>query len=108
MESHRNKLSVVSLGELEYRVAKSSNREKNRNALIDFISAFEILPFTDLYVEIYGAIRADLLRRGMTVGTYDIQIAAQAISRSLVFVTNNFCEFDRIHGLKLEKWTKEH
>ena len=32
------KLSSISLGELEYGVSKSKQREKNRNALMDFVS----------------------------------------------------------------------
>ena len=34
------KLSAISVGELEYGVSKSRHREENRNALIDFVSAF--------------------------------------------------------------------
>lgn len=39
--------------------------------------------------EIYGVIRARLERAGQMIGPYDMQIAAQAISRRLTLVTNN-------------------
>lgn len=98
------RLSSISLGELEYGVSKSKDREKNRIALIDFISAFDIVPFDDNDAEIYGLIRADLERKGSIIGSYDMQIAAQAISRNLILVTNNTKEFSRVNGIKLENW----
>jgi tRNA(fMet)-specific endonuclease VapC len=38
----------------------------------------------------------------VVIGSYDMQIAAQAISNDLILVTNNTREFDRISRLKLE------
>jgi len=98
------KLSSISLAELEYGIAKSKHKEKNRTALIDFVSAFDIIPFTDEDAEIFGIIRADLEKRGQIIGPYDMQIAAQAISRRLILVTNNTAEFSRISKLKLDNW----
>ncbi len=98
------KLSAISIGELEYGVSKSSNRERNRNALVDFASGFDILPFDDNDAEVFGLIRADLEKRGQVIGSYDMQIAAQAISNDLILVTNNTGEFERIKDLKLENW----
>ena len=98
------KLSSISVGELEYGVSKSINREKNRIALFDFISAFDILPFDDGDAEIYGLIRATLEKNGEVIGPYDMQIAAQAISNDLILVTNNEKEFKRIKNIKIENW----
>ena len=97
-------LSAVSLAELEYGVSKSKNRDKNRLALLDFISAFDIVPFDDSDAEIFGIIRADLEKKGQIIGSYDMQIAAQAITKDLILVTNNTREFERIVNLKLENW----
>jgi len=98
------KLSSISIGELEYGVSKSLNRERNRNALLDFSSCFDIVDFNDEDAEIFGIIRSDLERRGQVIGPYDMQIASQAISRDLILVTNNIKEFSRIPNLKLENW----
>ena len=98
------KLSSISIGELEYGVSKSPNRERNRNALLDFSSCFDIVDFNDEDAEIFGIIRSDLERRGQIIGPYDMQIASQAISRDLILVTNNLKEFSRIPNLKLENW----
>jgi len=97
-------LSSVSLAELEYGVSESSSREKNRTALLHFASVFQILDFNDLDAENFGILRAELERKGQIIGPYDMQIAAQALTRNLVLVTNNTGEFERIPGLRLENW----
>jgi tRNA(fMet)-specific endonuclease VapC len=97
-------LSSISLAELEYGVSKSSNRDKNRSALLHFASAFDLLDFNDIDAEAFGVIRADLERKGQIIGPYDMQIASQALTRNLILVTNNTAEFERIPGLKLENW----
>ena len=104
LKVHQIKLSSISLAELEYGVSKSRNREKNRNALINFASAFDIVEFNDNDAEIYGLIRAELEQKGQVIGPYDMQIAAQALTRDLILVTNNTAEFTRIPKLKLENW----
>ena len=101
-------LSSVTIAELEYGVSKSQFREKNRHALLDFCSDFtNIIDFTTEDTETYGMIRAYLENKGMPIGPFDTQIAAQGLARNLTVVTNNIREFSRIPGLKVEDWTKE-
>jgi tRNA(fMet)-specific endonuclease VapC len=100
------KLSSISIAELEYGVSKSQNREKNRQALVNFASAFDIIDFNGEDAELYGIIRADLEKKGQVIGPYDMQIAAQVLSRNYVLVTNNVNEFSRISGLKIENWAE--
>ncbi|MCR5763223.1 MAG: type II toxin-antitoxin system VapC family toxin [Treponema sp.] len=101
-------LSSVSIAEMEYGASKSQNREKNRQALLDFCTDFEnILDFTTEDTEAYGLIRAYLEKEGKVIGPYDMQIAAQAMTRNLTVVTNNYDEFVRIPWIKVEDWTKE-
>jgi tRNA(fMet)-specific endonuclease VapC len=104
LKPHQVKLSSISLAELEYGVSKSRSREKNRKALIHFASAFDIVEFDDSDVEVYGLIRAEFEKKGQIIGPYDMQIAAQAITRDLILVTNNTAEFSRIPRIKLENW----
>lgn len=104
LQPHQIKLSSISLGELEYGVSKSRDRERNRTALIHFVAAFDIVAFNDADAEIYGLLRADLEKKGKIIGPYDLQIAAQALTRDLILVTNNTSEFERIPNLKLENW----
>ena len=99
------KISSITVAELEYGASKSLNREKNKNSLKRFLSPFEILNFDTIDAEIYGIIRADLEKKGIIIGPYDLQLAAQALRWDYTFITNNIKEFKRITGLKLENWT---
>ena len=104
LKPHQIKLSAISMAEMEYGVSKSLYRDKNRQALINFASAFDIIAFNDSDAEVYGLIRAELEKKGQIIGPYDMQIAAQAITRDLILVTNNTAEFARIPNIKLENW----
>lgn len=101
---HQIKVSSVTVAELEYGASKSEYREKNRIAILNFLSAFDIIPFDDKDAEIYGQIRADLENRGKVIGPYDMQIAAQAISKDYILITKNTKEFERIEGIRIENW----
>ena len=104
LKPNQIKLSSISMAELEYGVAKSLHKKKNRNALIHFASAFDIIDFNNSDAEAYGLIRAYLETKGQVIGPYDMQIAAQAISRNLILITNNIAEFSRIPSIKLDNW----
>jgi tRNA(fMet)-specific endonuclease VapC len=96
--------AAITIAEMEYGASKSMKKTKNRQALVDFISGFEIIPFELKDAEIYGIIRAELERKGKVIGAYDMQLAAQALSRNYIFITNNTKEFSRIGKLKMENW----
>ena len=98
------KVSSITVAEMEYGASKSKNREMNRFALKKFLSPFEIINFDTKDAEIYGIIRAGLEQNGKIIGPYDMQLAAQALRRDYIFVTNNTKEFQRINRLKLENW----
>ncbi|MDR1307971.1 MAG: type II toxin-antitoxin system VapC family toxin [Treponema sp.] len=98
------KISSITVAEMEYGASKSEYREKNRKALKNFLSPFEIINFDSTDAEIYGIIRAELERTGNIIGPYDMQLAAQALSAGYVFVTNNIREFKKVKNLKLENW----
>jgi tRNA(fMet)-specific endonuclease VapC len=98
------KISTITVCELEYGASKSIKREQNRIALRTFLSPFEIITFDLMDAEIYGIIRSDLENRGEPIGPYDMQLAAQALARDLILVSNNTGEFERIKKLKLENW----
>lgn len=97
-------ISVITLAELEYGVSKSSFPERNKLALVQFLSPFEILTFSQTAAAVYGRIRADLEKREQPIGPYDLLIGAQALTENLILVTNNEREFQRITGLVTENW----
>jgi tRNA(fMet)-specific endonuclease VapC len=106
LEKSREGLFVSSLtvAELEYGVANSVHPERNRVALIKFLSIFHILNFDDSDAVRYGPMKATLKKTGKLFGPIDMLLAAQALSKGLVFVTNNTAEFSHVEGLLLEDW----
>ena len=99
-------ISSITLSELEYGAAKSSNPDRNRIALLEFASLLEIYNYDAGAAREYGIIRADLERKGKVIGAMDMLIAAQAKSLNLILVTNNEKEFNRVPGLRIENWVK--
>ncbi len=97
-------ISSITVSELQYGVCKSSRRKENRQRLEDFLFPFDILPYDEKAAEEYGRIRSDLERTGQTIGSLDMLIAAHALSRELILITNNTGEFSRIERLRVENW----
>ncbi len=100
-------VSSITIAELEYGVAKSHFPEKNKIALIEFLSIFNILPFDDTDAVEFGMIKTDLEKKGKIIGPMDLLIAGQAKSKKLILVTDNLKEFVRVDGLMFEIWVKE-
>ncbi len=97
-------ISAITLAELRFGVAKSAQRERNSQALDEFIIPLEIADFDEAAADAYGKVRATLEAAGTPIGPFDTQIGAHAISLGAVLVTHNTREFSRIPGLALEDW----
>jgi tRNA(fMet)-specific endonuclease VapC len=97
-------ISAITFSELQHGAEKSTRVQENLNAIEEFASLIEILPYTAKASMHYGDIRASLEKNGQTIGVNDLHIAAHARSEGLVLVTNNMNEFVRVPGLLLENW----
>ncbi len=101
-------ISSITIAELEYGIAKSSNphREENRVALLEYLLPFKFIDFNQNDAYEYGRIRQNLQSQGAIIGNMDLLIGSQAVSRELILVTNNVKEFNRIENLEIENWVK--
>lgn len=97
-------ISAITLAELRFGVAKSAQRERNSQALDEFLLPLEIADFDEDAAEAYGETRSALERGGTPIGPLDTQIGAHALSLGAVLVTHNTREFRRIRGLSVEDW----
>jgi tRNA(fMet)-specific endonuclease VapC len=100
----RMAISSITLSELMYGAEKSLNTDKNLEAVEEFVSHLEVLPYDAKASQHYGQIKAALEKKGQIIGENDIHIAAHAISHGLILVSNNVREFKRIPNLALENW----
>ena len=97
-------ISAVTLAELRFGVAKSAEKERNSQALEEFLLPLEIADFDEAAAHAYGNARAALESAGKPIGPLDTLIGAHAISLRAVLVTHNTREFQRIPGLSVEDW----
>ena len=102
--TNRMAISSITLSELIYGAEKSVKIDKNLEAIQDFISHLEVLPYDAKASQHYGQIKAGLEKKRKIIGENDIHIAAHAISQGLILVTNNLKEFKRVPNLALENW----
>ncbi len=69
------------------------------------MAPLEILAYDEMAAEVYGDIRFHLEKYGQPIGPLDVLIAAHALSKNLILVTNNDKEFKRVKNLQVENWT---
>lgn len=100
-------VSALTVAELHYGVETSAHPAQNRRALEYFLLPLTILPFDAQAAVAYGQIRATLEGQGMPIGAIDLLLAAQAIRRQMIMVTNNVREFVRVPGLSVEDWSSQ-
>jgi tRNA(fMet)-specific endonuclease VapC len=98
-------ISSLTIAELEFGIANSKYPDRNRVALLEFLSIFTVLSFDEKDAIPYGLIKSRLRKKGIIIGPIDLLLAAQAISNDLVLVTNNVREFKRVEDLRIEDWS---
>lgn len=99
-------ISVITCGELVYGARKSKHIQKNLATTRRVSELFPMIPITGAILDIFGEIKAELSRKGLTVDDMDLLIGATALTHNLTLVTNNVRYFEKIQGLQIENWTK--
>ena len=91
---------------MEYGIENAAKeyKEKNRIALMEFLSIFEVKNFDENAAIEYGILKKDLKDQNCLIGPLDMLIAAHAKSLKMILVTNNTEEFVRVKDLKIEDW----
>lgn len=97
-------LSSVVVAELRYGADRSGRPGANHLRVDVLVTEIPSLAFDLEAAAAYGRLRARLEARGTPIGPNDMLIAAQALSRGLVIVTDNVREFSRVKGLSVETW----
>jgi tRNA(fMet)-specific endonuclease VapC len=98
-------VSVITEAELRTGAVKSSSAAKTLRLVENFLRPLAILEFTSSDAATSAQVRAKLERAGTPIGPLDTLIAAQAVGRKLVLVSNNEREFRRVPGLHVQNWT---
>jgi len=97
-------ISTVTLGELIFGAEKSAQPETNLQIIEGMLARMELVHFNESAAAHFGQIRAELAKVGTPIGPYDSMIAGHARALSLILVSINQKEFNRVSGLRLENW----
>jgi tRNA(fMet)-specific endonuclease VapC len=97
-------ISSIVAAELEVGVHKSLRSEIQRARLSLLFARLRIEAFDESAARHYGEIRAELEKKGTSIGPLDLLIAAHARSLGATLITANVGEFKRVKGLKLLVW----
>ena len=99
-------ISIITLMELYYGAYKSQHVDANLAKIKTLEQSLDILITGQETAEIFGKMKSRLESGGNRLDDFDLIIASIALTHNLVLVTNNEKHFQRIEGLKLEKWCK--
>jgi tRNA(fMet)-specific endonuclease VapC len=100
-------ISAVTQSELIYGVALRPQATRLAAVVTEFLRWVDVADWSADVAQTHGGLRADLRRRGVGVETFDLMIAAHALTLSAVLVSHDTV-FRMIHGLKIEDWTQNH
>ena len=99
-------LSSVVVAELRYGADRSARPKANHARVDALIAEIAWVGFDLDAASSYGRIRARLEAAGTLIGPNDLLIAAQALSRRLIVVSDNVTEFRRVKGLRVANWRR--
>ena len=98
-------ISEITLAELMFGVENSEKKEKNQEALDNFLTGIKIVPIFHS-LDLYAKEKSRLRKAGIPIDDFDLLIGVTSITHNLTMVTNNTDHFKQIKGIALEDWTK--
>ncbi len=100
--------TTITVGELVYCAYKSTRPSYFLEKLDRLVwPNINILSFDEDAAKIYGKVRAEMEKKGLTLSEPDMRISAIALQHNLTVVTGNTRHFSKVTGLRLENWLKE-
>jgi tRNA(fMet)-specific endonuclease VapC len=97
-------ISTITSYELYTGVEKCAKPAKERAKVDLLVKTLAELPFEVGAAKEAARIRALLESQGQSIGPYDLLLAGQVLTLSLILVTANTNEFSRVPNLSLENW----
>ena len=97
--------SSINIGEIYYGAYRSNRKNQ-------ILKAFEESVFPNITVlffdgqsgKLFGRLKAQLKKKGISCSEPDLRIAAVALQHNLNLVTGNTKHFENIPGIRLENW----
>lgn len=102
---HTIGISSITYAELQFGIQNSSKFTENQIALAEFLAPLKTFDFDEKAGIQFGQVRLKLQSIGKLIGSYDMLIAAHALSLDATLITNNGREYTRVTGLSVENWS---
>ena len=97
-------ISEISVAELRYGAENSDNPTKSHKAVDAFVNGLTIIPIFGC-IKKYAKEKVRLRKIGKPIhDEFDLLIGVTAIENKLTLVTDNFKDFERLAGIKIENW----
>lgn len=98
-------ISEITLAELIFGAENSPNPKKNHKIINSFSEQVKILPIFNS-IQTYAKEKVRLRKKEVIISDFDLLIGSTAISNSLIMITENVKEFERILNIEIENWVK--
>lgn len=97
--------TTITVGEMVYGAYKSSRPEYFIDKLEDLVwQNVQILPFDEGSAKVYGRLRAEIEKKGISLSEPDLRIASIAVHYGMTLITGNTKHFSKVQGLMVEDW----
>ena len=96
-------ISVITVSELLHGVLRATGATRaRRGAFVEhLLASLRAIPITEPVARAHADIWSQMARRGETIGSHDLWIAATAIAHGLGVATRNTAHFGRVPGLRV-------
>ncbi len=97
--------TIITIAELKFGAYHSAKITANLERIAVLQKKLTLLyEINDPITTIFAEHKSLLKKKGITVGDFDLLIAAFALHHNLAVVTNNISHFKQISDLKIENW----
>jgi tRNA(fMet)-specific endonuclease VapC len=97
--------TTITIGEMVYGAYKSDRPDYFVEKLEKLVwPNIQALPFDESSAKVYGKVRAEMEKSGVTLMEPDLRIASIALHHNLMVVTGNVRHFKKVPGLVVENW----
>lgn len=97
-------ISSITYGKIVYGLEWKAEARRLARSMGDFLREIMVLPWTEATGDLYGKLRADMRRSGISLQPLDLLIAAHALEAGATLVTSDVA-FRHVPGLTVEDWT---
>ncbi len=99
-------ISFMTVAELFYGAERSKFKQKNINAIEEFLLSIDVIN-TDLEIlKKFGEIKSNLYKENILLPDTDILIASVTLTKCTKLITGNTKHFNRFKNLTIDNWIR--